>query len=180
MIDTPRLRLRRFRPEDAPALAAYRSDPQVARYQGWESPLSAEAAAAQVASYAAGDPRRPGWFQYAIELRAEGRLIGDLGVGLHENLRQAEVGFTLAADRQGQGYASEAVRALVDALFAGGLHKVSAECDARNASSARLLERVGFRREGLRRSHTWFKGEWTDDLVFGLLADDPRPTGPGS
>ncbi|MFG2818447.1 GNAT family N-acetyltransferase [Kitasatospora sp. NPDC048365] len=180
MIDTPRLRLRRFRPEDAPAMAAYRSDPQVARYQGWESPLSAEAAEAQVASYAAGDPRQPGWFQYAIELRAEGRLIGDLGVCLHENLRQAEVGFTLAADRQGHGYASEAVRALVDALFAGGLHKVSAECDARNTSSARLLERVGFRREGLRRAHTWFKGEWTDDLVFGLLADDPRPTVPGS
>jgi aminoglycoside 6'-N-acetyltransferase len=51
-----------------------------------------------------------------------------------------------------------------------GLRRVSAECDARNVASAKLLERVGFRREGLRRQHTWIKDEWTDDLLFGLLA----------
>ena len=60
-----------------------------------------------------------------------------------------------------------------------GLHKVSAEVDARNGASARLLERVGFTREGLRRSHTWIKGEWTDDLLYGLLADEwLAPGGP--
>ena len=47
-----------------------------------------------------------------------------------------------------------------------------AECDARNVASARLLERVGFTREGLRRRHTWIKGEWTDDLLYGLLEED--------
>jgi aminoglycoside 6'-N-acetyltransferase len=62
---------------------------------------------------------------------------------------------------------------LLDHLFVErNLHRVAAECDARNASSARLLERVGFRQEGLRRAATWFKGEWTDDLVFGLLRSD--------
>jgi RimJ/RimL family protein N-acetyltransferase len=55
------------------------------------------------------------------------------------------------------------------------VHKVSAECDARNEASARLLARVGFTREGLRREHTWLKGEWTDDLLFGLLARDWHP-----
>lgn len=49
---------------------------------------------------------------------------------------------------------------------------MSAECDARNTASARLLERVGFTQEGLRRSNSWFKGEWTDDLLFGLLRRD--------
>ncbi|MDX6248151.1 MAG: hypothetical protein QOF10_1511 [Kribbellaceae bacterium] len=74
---------------------------------------------------------------------------------------------------QGNGYATEAVRGLLDHLFVErNLHRVAAECDARNASSARLLERVGFRQEGLRRAATWFKGEWTDDLVFGLLRSD--------
>ena len=172
LIETTRLRLRRFQPEDAPALAAYRSDPAVARFQGWSAPVSAEAAAELVHRFAAGDPERAGWFQYAVELKAEGRLIGDIGVNLHENLRQAVLGFTLAPERQGQGYATEAVRAVLRDLFERhGLHRVSAECDARNLASARLLERVGFQQEGRRPANTWLKGEWTDDLLYGLLAD---------
>ncbi|MFJ6984659.1 MULTISPECIES: GNAT family N-acetyltransferase [unclassified Streptomyces] len=171
LIETSRLTLRRFRPDDAPALAAYRSDPEVARYQGWTAPVSPRDAAELVREFAAGDPARPGWFQYAVELTAEGSLVGDVGVRLHENGMQAELGFTLAPARQGRGYASEAVRAVLGDLFDGrGLHRVSAECDARNTPSARLLERVGFRREGERPEFTWIKGEWTDDLLYGLLA----------
>lgn len=124
-----------------------------------------------VRGFAAGDPEEPGWFQFAVELKAEGALVGDIGVNLHENRMQAEVGFTLAADRQGRGYGGEAVRAVLGDLFERGLHRVSAECDARNLPSARLLERVGFRLEGRRPAYTWIKGEWTDDLLFGLLAD---------
>ncbi|WP_329571514.1 GNAT family N-acetyltransferase [Kitasatospora sp. NBC_01266] len=172
LLQTPRLDLRRFRPEDAPALAAYRSDPTVARYQGWTAPVTPAQATELVRGFAAGDPGQPGWFQYAIELRADGRLIGDLGVCLHENLLQAELGFSLAPEHQGHGYAAEAVRAVLRELFEQrGLHRVSAECDTRNRSSARLLERVGFLVEGRRPEYTWLKGEWTDDLLFGLLAD---------
>ena len=171
-IETARLVLRRFRPDDAPVLAAYRSDPAVARYQGWTPPLSPTAADALVREFAGGDPGQPGWFQYAIELKADGCLLGDVGVNLHENRMQAELGFTLAVDRQGRGYATEAVRAVLHDLFERrGLHRVSAECDARNVRSARLLERVGFQREGRRPAFTWIKGEWTDDLLFGLLTD---------
>jgi RimJ/RimL family protein N-acetyltransferase len=172
-IGTGRLVLRRFRPSDAETLAAYRSDPDVARYQSWTAPVTLEQARVIVASLAAGDPEQPGWFQYAVE-RTEDRLhIGDVGVYLYENRRQAEIGFTLGPAYQGRGYAGEAVRAVLDHLFrVRGLHKVSAEADARNAASARLLERVGFTREGLRRSQTWIKGEWTDDLLYGLLADE--------
>ena len=163
--------LRRFRPADAGTLAAYRSDPAVARYQSWTAPVPIEQARVIVASLAAGDPARPGWFQYAVE---HGHVhIGDVGVDLHDNRMQAEIGFTLAAAYQRRGFAAEAVRAVLDHLFrVAGLHKVSAECDARNTASARLLERVGFRREGLRRAHTWIKGEWTDDLLYGLLTDE--------
>ncbi|RGA00405.1 N-acetyltransferase [Microbispora triticiradicis] len=173
LLETPRLFLRRFRPEDAPAFAAYRSDPVVARYQSWTAPVPVESAVSLVTVFSSRDPEEPGWFQYAVELRAEECLIGDVGVNLHENRMQAELGFTLAARWQGRGYATEAVRAVLRDLFERrGLRRVSAECDARNTSSARLLERVGFRREGLRLQHTWFKGEWTDDLLYGLLADD--------
>ena len=175
LLETSRLRLRRFRPADAAALAAYRSDSSVARYQSWAAPVSVAAAAALIREFAAGSPDLPGWFQYAVEVKTEGSLAGDVGVNLHENLRQADLGFTLAAAYQGHGYATEAVRAVLADLFGRrGLHRVSAECDARNHRSARLLERLGFQREGLRPQHTWLKGEWTDDLLFGLLADNFR------
>lgn len=171
LVRTERLSLRRFTPEDAEAFAAYRSDPDVARYQSWDAPLPLAEAQKTVEGFADGDPMRPGWFQYAVDL--DGVLIGDIGLNLHENLMQAELGFTLAPEYQGQGYATEAVRGLLDQLFVErNLHRVSAECDARNTASARLLERLGFRQEGLRRSNSWFKGEWTDDLLFGLLRSD--------
>jgi RimJ/RimL family protein N-acetyltransferase len=173
LITTERLVLRRFRSSDAESLAAYRSDPDVARYQSWTAPVTLERARAIVVSLAAGDPAQPGWFQYAIERTEDKAHIGDIGVDLHENRMRAEIGFTLATAYQGRGYAAEAVRAVLDHLFrVRGLHKVTAETDARNAASARLLQRVGFTREGLLRSHTWIKNEWTDDVLYGLLADE--------
>jgi RimJ/RimL family protein N-acetyltransferase len=173
IIETDRLALRRFRSGDAPALAAYRSDPAVARFQGWTAPVALDSAVSLVRQFAAGDPGQPGWFQYAIERKADRGLVGDLGVFLHENAMQADVGFTLAPEHQGRGYATEAVRAVLHHLFAErGLRRVSAECDARNHRSARLLERVGFRLEGRRPAFTWIKGEWTDDLLFGLLSEN--------
>jgi RimJ/RimL family protein N-acetyltransferase len=102
-------------------------------------------------------------------------LVGDVGVNLHPNRMQAEIGYTLDRAHQGKGYAAEAVGRVLEHLFTDrGLHKVSAECDARNERSVRLLERLAFRREGHRVEHTWIKGEWTDDLLFGLLARDWR------
>lgn len=173
MIATERLVLRRFRASDAETLAAYRSSPQVARYQSWDAPVSMAAAREFVAAMAAGHPDEPGWFQYALERAEDKAHIGDVAVHLQENRMQAEIGYTLAPAYQGQGFAGEAVRALLDHLFkVRGLHKVSAECDARNVASARLLERIGFTREGLLRAHTWIKGEWTDDAHYGLLAEE--------
>jgi len=178
LLTTERLLLRRFRAADAPVLAAYRSDEDTARYQTWVPPFTLEQAEDFVAQMAGRQPDAPGWFQWAVELPAERALIGDVGVGLHDNLMQADLGFTFAPSHRGQGYATEAVRAVLERLFTlQGVRRVSAECDARNLASARLLERVGFTREGLRRSHTWLKGEWTDDLLFGLLSEDWRPAG---
>jgi len=173
LITTDRLLLRRFRAADAPVLAGYRSDPEVARYQSWDAPFPLLRAETAVANFMAADPDKPGWFQYAIERIADKALIGDVAVHLHDNLMQAEIGFTLATDFQGQGYATEAVRAVLDRLFRlQGLHKVTGECDARNLRSAGLLERVGFTREGRLRQQTFIKGEWTDDLIYGLLATE--------
>jgi aminoglycoside 6'-N-acetyltransferase len=167
ILTSARLTIRPFRAEDAQTLADYRSDPDVARYQGWEPPFPVEAAARMIAEMT--DPDEPGWFQHAIDL--DGTVVGDVGVNLHENRMQAEIGYTLAAAHQGHGYATEAVHRLLEHLFTErGLHRVSAECDARNGRSVTLLTRLGFRQEGHRVEHTWIRGEWTDDLLFGLLA----------
>jgi RimJ/RimL family protein N-acetyltransferase len=174
LASTERLLIRRFRPDDTAAFAAYRSDPEVARYQSWEAPVPEPEAARLVAEFGAAEEGVPGWFQYAVELRAAGTLIGDVGICLHDNGKQAELGFTLAPAHQGKGLATEAVRCVLNRVFDRGIHRVSADCDARNTASARLLERLGFRREGHRIEHTWIKGEWTDDLLFGLLARDWR------
>ena len=170
-LSTQRLVLRPFAAADAPAFAGYRSDPDVARYQGWAAPFTLAQAEEFVRDVAGTDPTAPGWYQFAIE--ADGVLVGDVGVGLHENRMQADIGYTLATAHQGRGYAAEAVRRVLAYLFeVRGLHRVSAECDARNTRSARLLTRLGFRQEGHRVQSTWLKGEWTDDLLFGLLATE--------
>lgn len=176
-LTTARLLLRPLQSADAEALAGYRSDPDVARYQSWLTPYTVQDALSLIDDLGSADPSAPGWFQYGIVLLENDALIGDLGVNLADNRRQAEIGFTLAAEQQGKGYGTEAVGRMLDHLFDDrGLHKVSAECDARNPASAALLERVGFQQEGRLREHTYVKGEWTTDLLFGLLAGD-RPAG---
>src|SRR3954447_26081565 len=117
-IPSERLILRRFAAGDATALAAYRSDPDVARFQGWDAPFTLAEASALISEFATGDPRRPGWFQWAIERIGEPGVIGDLGVNLLEDERQAAIGYTMDPTFQRRGYASEAVARMLDHLFA--------------------------------------------------------------
>ncbi|GAA3189916.1 GNAT family N-acetyltransferase [Dactylosporangium siamense] len=173
LLETDRLLLRRFHAGDAAALAAYRSDPDVARYQSWDAPYPLGDALAFVAETARLDPEREGWFQYAVEGRDSGLLLGDVGVNRGDGGRQAEIGFTFAPAFQGRGYATEAVgRVVRHLLVEEGLHRVHASLDARNERSARLLERLGFRREGLQVRASYWKGEWTDDLLYAVLASE--------
>lgn len=169
-LHTPRLTLRAFAAADAAAFAAYRSDPEVARYQGWDAPYPLASARAFVAEMAAAEPDVPGqWFQVAID--HGGDLVGDCAFApWAAEPRTAEIGFTIAPVHQRHGYAREAVTALLGYLFGTlGKHRVTATADARNVASARLLEAVGMRREGHLVEAAWAKGEWTDDLVYGLL-----------
>ena len=119
-LTSPRLILRRLRESDLPAPCAYRSDPLVARYQDWDS-WSADDARLLLAAQRALHPDVPGtWFQMAIESAETGALIGDCGLHtLADRPGQAEIGFTLAGERQGRGYATEAV----DRLFVQRVHR---------------------------------------------------------
>jgi RimJ/RimL family protein N-acetyltransferase len=175
VLRSERLLLRRLEPADAGALAAYRSEPEVAVYQSWDAPFPLAEAHALVREFAAADPAAVGWFQWAIERLGEPGIVGDIGVNRLEDGRQAAIGYTVAPAFQRRGYAAEAVARMLDHLLVEqGLHRVSAECDTRNVASLRLLERLGFRREGHLRSSTWSKGAWSDDYLYAVLADEWR------
>ena len=174
-----RLVLRRFRPEDLDTFVAYRSDPDIARYQSWEAPYRPSQAGQFLQELQGIHPDTPGqWFQFAVALRRTDRLIGDCAAHVPaEDPRQAEIGFTLAPEHQGSGSATEAVRRLLQyLLIERGKHRVSATCDDRNIRSAAVLERVGMRREGHLLESTWSKGEWTSDLLYAVLGRE-WPTG---
>jgi RimJ/RimL family protein N-acetyltransferase len=179
---TARLVARSFVRADAEPFAAYRADPEVARYQGW-SDYTLERASAFVESLRGVPPGVPGeWFQIGLESRADGVLVGDLALHVdREEPRLAEVGFTLAPDQQGKGFATEALTAYLDWLFAGfDLHRVFAVTDALNAPAAALLERVGFRREAHFVENVFFKGAWGSELLFAVLEREwAEKTAPG-
>jgi len=179
-LETPRLLLRAFTMHDAEAFARYRSDPEVARYQGWTAPFSLAQAHTFIAGLEAVPPGTPGaWYQLAIERKADGVMVGDCAfVTLARDPRQAEIGFTLAREFQGQGYATEAVSRLLEALFGAlGLHRVRANCDPDNPASARVLTRVGMRHEGRFVESLWFKERWVGEDWFAILAREWPRTG---
>ena len=173
-IESERLILRRFKYSDLAPFMAYRNDPEVARYQTWDS-CDEQEAMTFIREMESARPGVPGeWFQFAIESREMGALVGDcaLRVDEHEPYR-AEIGFTLAREHQGKGFASEAVSCLLDYAFdALGLHRVVAIADCRNASSAALLEQLGMRREGHFIENVWFKGGWADEYLYAVLKDE--------
>ncbi|WP_199099503.1 GNAT family protein [Dyella sp. ASV21] len=169
---TPRLRLDALHPADAAALFAYRADPVVARYQGWVPASLAEAA--QFIDDLPAEPLPGRWFQWAIRVPEDGRLIGDLGVCL-DGRRQATFGISLAPAQQGRGLAQEALQEVLGWLFgAMDVHRVHASVDPRNLASMGLLARLGLRQEALHRQSYWFCGEWADDAVFAMLVSEWR------
>ena len=118
------------------------------------------------------DSPQPGvWLQIGIE--TSGRLIGDIAVRVDgDQARQATVGFTLAADAQGDGYATEALRTVISLLFTEhDVHRICADCDTRNDRSVSLLERRHAPR-GSPPQVSLVEGEWTDEDVYAILAEE--------
>lgn len=167
---TERLMLRPFRPDDAEAFARYRSHDDIARYQDWDLPFTVEAARALIAEQA--DVRWPasgGWLQVALE--HEGALAGDVGIGWSADGRRVTIGYTLAPELHGRGLATEAVEAVVDRLLAEGVRRIDATLDPANIASMRLLEGLGFEYEGLLAGAAFVRGQWLDDVLYGLTPE---------
>ncbi|MDR4945454.1 GNAT family N-acetyltransferase [Neobacillus cucumis] len=169
-----RLILRQFSKQDVDPFYLYRSNPDIAKFQSWEDYQyhDAEVFVERQSKFV---PNQPGtWFQFAIALAETNQLIGDCA--LHTLLNEpriVEIGYTLSVEHQGNGYASEAVRALLGYLFKNlNKHKVMAFTDVRNEKSIQLLERIGMRREGHFLENYMSKGQWVDEYQYSLLQSE--------
>jgi RimJ/RimL family protein N-acetyltransferase len=176
-----RVVVRDLRRGDLDTFVAYRRDPAVARYQSWTTHYDRASADALLAAQSAHRPgRHPlvppagAWRQLAIADGARDRLMGDVAVhALADQPDTYEIGITVAPAHQGRGVAREALRLVVDGLFAGaGAHRVVAQADDRNGAVHRTLESLGLRLEGRFVDADWFKGEWATLRCYAVLAEE--------
>ncbi len=174
-LQTARLRLRPFTGADADHLFAMHSNPHVMRY--WDSPLWNEQARAErfvavcqkVADEGTGA-------RVAIDRVSDGAFVGWCGLTKwNPDYRSASLGYCFDEAMWGHGYATEAAHALLEWAFDTlDLNRVQAETDTRNVASARVLEKIGFQREGTLREDCIVNGDVSDSWVFGLLRRDRR------
>lgn len=163
--------LRRLRTADLADFQAYRGDPEVGRWQGWQPQTDAQALAF-LEEMARGPQFQPGtWTQLGIANDLTDQLIGDLGVHISADGREAEFGFSLARAAQGRGLASAAVREGLALVFEQtAVQRIHAQTDARNVACIRLLERLGG--QHIATLATEFRGEPCSELRY-LLASRP-------
>ena len=109
---------------------------------------------------------------WAVALADGDRCIGMVNYHNADKAnRRAEIGYIIAPEQQGQGFAREAVSAVLAFCFAEmGMHRLQAVVDPDNAASRGLLDKLGFREEGVLRETLFLGGAWRDDVIYGLLA----------
>ena len=172
-IHTERLTIRAFSKTDAQDLYEYLSDPLIYRYEPGE-PIHQE----QAQNYAR-DMANKDHF-WAVELKSEKKVIGQLYFSQQEpeHLRTWEFGYRISPKYQKQGYGSEAAQALIDYGFQElHIHRVVAYCHPDNVASWKLLEKIGFRREGLLRKNVYFRKDeagnplWWDSYAYARLEE---------
>ncbi|GAB3867689.1 GNAT family protein [Nocardioides maradonensis] len=179
---TERLLLRPVdRARDAEAMLSYRSLPEICRYIP-PLPATAESIATMLA-----DPERTRstlteagqHLLLAVVRRDTGELIGDVILFWRSaEHRSGEIGYVLHPDQHGQGFATEASRALLALAFEGlDLHRVVARIDQRNPASDAVLRKLGMRQEAVLVENEWFKGEWTTEVDFAILQSEWRGAG---
>jgi RimJ/RimL family protein N-acetyltransferase len=172
---TARLTLRPYVSGDLDALHDIQSRPEVTRYLMYGARDRDQVRAVLQERIQAHGPER-GAVNLAAVLPDSGTLIGDvvLFLGDREH-RQGEIGYVFHPDYGGRGYATEAARMLLRLGFEDyRLHRIVGRLDARNTASARVLERLGMRREAHFVQNEVVKGEWTDELVYAMLEDEWR------
>jgi len=169
-IQAKRLILRELVPQDAPALFEIFGNPEVCRY--WSRPALENLRAAEALQVEITQRfEERSLFQWGLAERSTGMIVGTCTLAtLSLEHRRAEVGFALARSAWGNGYIAEALPALLGFAFSVlRLHRLEADVDPRNTRSIRVLERLGFVREGFLRERYLLHDETQDTLLYGLL-----------
>ena len=174
ILPTARLLLRDFIAGDWPAVYAYQRDPCYLRLYEWtdRTPDEVQAFVQMFIDQQTEQPRTR--FQLAVTLRESGEVIGNCGIRLSAaGSHEAEIGYEIAPDQWGRGYATEAVAEIIRFGFDElGVHRISAWLVADNVASARVLEKNGLRLEGRLRDKEHYKGRYWDVLMYARLAED--------
>jgi [ribosomal protein S5]-alanine N-acetyltransferase len=175
-IETERLLLRRMRLDDAEAMFAYASDPEVTRYVPWDTHRSIEDSESfltfAIEGYERGD--FGGW---GVVLKDSGVFIGTCGLdaGYAPEHARAELGYVLSREHWGKGLMPEAVRAVIRFGFGRiGLNRIEARCIAENTASARVMEKAGMTYEGTLREREFIKGAYRDMKLYSILGREYR------
>ena len=174
-IETERLLLRAFCPEDAPAMYHnWTADEEVTRYLTWQPHESPEATLSLARLWAADAAARKDFYQWAIVPKDLGEPIGSLSV-VHMNERsgEAELGYCIGRAWWGRGYVPEAVRAVIGFLIRDvGFYRVFARHDTRNPNSGRVMQKSGMRFEGVQRGAGLCNAGRGDLAVYSILAEE--------
>jgi ribosomal-protein-alanine N-acetyltransferase len=168
LLTTRRLKIRNLRESDLDAFYQYRSDPEITKYQGFDT-FSKEQAFAFISEYKNKRFGVPGnWMQFGIEHISGKKLIGDCAIKLQEqDPGIAEIGITISNLNQKQGYAKEALIGILHFLFyEKGIHRVIETVDAENTASIKLLKSIFFREEAHFQENIFFKGKWGSEYQF--------------
>ncbi len=164
---------------DVDSFVAYRKDPEVARFQSWDTNYSKQQAIALVESQAGVTlPAEGEWLQIALRSKTSGDLVGDLALhSLSLNDLTFELGFTIAREHQKQGYAKEALAKLMEYLFTElSATKLIAHTDSRNTAANKLLFSLGFVKGASRGWTEIFKDELVTVEYFEAIAGAKAPS----
>jgi RimJ/RimL family protein N-acetyltransferase len=177
-VRTDRLNLRPLSEADVSALVSYHSNPEVNRFLPFD-PLDADAITARVShgSWSRSTLDEEGdILVLGAEPISSGLLIGDVMLRwVSAKDRCGEVGYAFHPDHGGCGFATEAVKAVLELAFGSmDLHRVIARIDPRNAPSLNLARRLGMRQEAHLVENHWQADEWMDEIDFGLLQSEWR------
>ena len=176
-ITTERLVLRRYTHDDAQDVLEFASQPSVAKVTSANIEATEEGIRRYIDLQTSYQPfEKDKVFDLAIERKEDGKVIGLLTLVCRDH-RKGTIGWALGVEYRGQGYATEAAKALMGYGFRSlGLHRVQADTSSGNPDSWRLMERLGMRREAELREAVYEEGEWLDTYIYGMLADEWQDT----
>ncbi len=176
LLETDRLKLREMTPDDVTSLLKHLGNPEVVRYIDTQ-PIKTKQQADEWLKWMGSFFAAKDGLRWGITLKQDGVFIGSAGIhGWNREARFAEIGYDLAQPYWGYGYATEVARQLTDFGFDRMmLNRIEADVVSGNEASMRVLEKIGFKHEGVLRERVYKGGQYYDSHLFALLRKDYQP-----